>query len=355
MKAEMTALALRTRMTFFLRAPRHGKPCMAVRRRQWHLIGMALATSACVAAASAQPQQAYPNRPIRFIVPVAPGGGSDMAARLFGQKLTDAFGQQVVIDNRAGAGGIIGTELAAKAAPDGYTLLLASSANTVHPSLHKKLPYDIIKDFAPVSLLAAYPHLLVVHPSVAAKSVKELIALAKAKPGQINYATGGNGTMAHIVAEFFRSMTGIDVVHVPYKGAGPALIGLVAGEAGLAFYSVSATLQHVKAGRLRALGATGAKRSPSLPDLPTIAEAGVPGFEAGTWAGVLAPAGTPKSIIAKLHGEITRILQLPDVKERLAAIDFEPVGNTPEEFGVIIRKDVVKWAKVVKGSGAKAD
>jgi tripartite-type tricarboxylate transporter receptor subunit TctC len=204
----------------------------------------------------------------------------------------------------------IGTELVAKAAPDGYTLLLASSANTVHPSMHKKLPYDIVKDFAPVSLLAAYPHLLVVHPSVAAKSVKELVALAKAKPGQINYATGGNGTMAHIVAEFFRSMTGVDVVHVPYKGAGPALIGLVAGEAGLAFYSVSATLQHVRAGRLRALAST---------------------------------------------GEITRILQVPDVKERLAAIDFEPVGNTPEEFGAIIKKDVVKWTKVVKDSGAKVD
>ena len=221
--------------------------------------------------------------------------------------------------------------------------------------MHKKLPYDIVKDFAPVSQLVTFPFLLLVHPSLPAKSVTELIAVAKAKPGQINYASGGNGSTAHMAAELFKSLTGVNVVHVPYKGTAPALIGFLAGETGLAFYSASATLAHVKAGRLRALATTGAKRSPSLPDLPTVVEAGVPGFETGSWAGVLAPAGTPKAIIAKLHGELTRILQLPEAKERLAAIDFEPVGNTPEEFGALIRKEVARWAKVVKESGAKLD
>ncbi|MEK7875067.1 MAG: tripartite tricarboxylate transporter substrate-binding protein, partial [Pseudomonadota bacterium] len=228
-------------------------------------------------------------------------------------------------------------------------------SHTVLPSMHKKLPYDIVKDFAPVSLLVTFPFLLLVHPSLPAKSVKELIALAKAKPGQINYASGGNGSTAHLSAELFKSMTGINVVHVPYKGTAPALIALLAGEASLAFYSVSATLSHVKAERLRALATTGERRSPSLPDLLTVVEAGVPGFETGSWAGVLAPAGTPKSIIAKLHGEFTRILRLTEAKERLAAIDFEPVGNTPDAFGTIIRKEVVRWAKVVKESGAKLD
>ncbi|MBI4190371.1 MAG: tripartite tricarboxylate transporter substrate binding protein [Betaproteobacteria bacterium] len=313
-------------------------------------MGMALATSAFVATASAQPQQTYPNRPIRFVVPFATGGGGDIVARLFGQKLADAFGQQVVIDNRAGAGGIVGAELAAKASPDGYTLLMVSISHTVLPSLHKKLPYDIVKDLAPVSMLVSFPLLLVAHPSVPAKSVKELIALAKAKPGQINYTSAGNGTAAHLAAELFKSMTGINLVHVPYKGTAPALIGILAGEAGLGFPSVSASLQHVKTGRVRALATTGAKRARSLPDLPTVAEAGVPGYDYNTWVGVLTPAGTPKFIVARLHGELTRILQLPEVKEQLAAIDFEPVGNTPEEFGTSIKTQVVKWAKVVKGS-----
>ncbi|HEY4580402.1 MAG TPA: tripartite tricarboxylate transporter substrate binding protein [Candidatus Acidoferrales bacterium] len=288
-------------------------------------------------------------------MPLATGGALDIASRLFGQKLADAFGQQVVIDNRPGAGGMIGAELAARASPDGYTLMMGSISHTVLPSMHKKLPYDIVKDFAPVSMLVSFPFLLLVHPALPAKSVTELIALAKAKPGQINYASGGNGSTAHMAAELFKSLTGINVVHVPYKGTAPALIGFLAGETGLAFYSASATLAHAKAGRLRALATTGERRSPSLPELPTVAEAGVPGFVTGSWAGVLAPAGTPKSIVAKLHGELTRILRLPETRERLAALDFEPVGNSPEEFGAIIRKEVVRWAKVVKESGAKLD
>lgn len=316
---------------------------------------MTFVLSACVATASAQPQPTYPNRPIRFIVPLATGGAGDIAARLFGQKLADGLGQQVVIDNRPGAGGVIGADLVAKASPDGYTLLIAGGNHTIFPSLYKNLPYDFIKDLAPISMLAAFPHLLVVNPAVPAKSVKELVALAKAKPGQINYASGGNGSTAHMAAEYFKSVAGINVIHVPYKGTAPALVALIAGEASLAFYSASSVLQHIKAGRLRALATTGERRSPSLPDLPTVAEAGVPGFETSGWVGLLAPAGTPKRIIAKLHGELARILSLPDVKERLAVLDLESVGSAPEEFATFIKKDIVKWAKVVKESGAKVD
>lgn len=319
------------------------------------LAPMTLVLSAFVATASAQPQPTYPNRPIRFIVPLATGGAGDIAARLFGQKLADGLGQQVVIDNRPGAGGVIGADLAAKASPDGYTLLIAGGNHTIFPSLYKSLPYDFIKDLAPISMLAAFPHLLVVNPALPAKSVKELVALAKAKPGQINYASGGNGSTAHMAAEYFKSVAGINVIHVPYKGTAPALVALIAGEASLAFYSASSVLQHIKAGRLRALATTGERRSPSLPDLPTVAEAGVPGFETSGWVGLLAPAGTPKRIIAKLHGELARILSLPDVKERLAVLDLESVGSAPEEFATFIKKDIVKWAKVVKESGAKVD
>lgn len=324
-------------------------------RARWHSTGMALATSAFVATASAQPQQTYPNRPIRLVVPLGTGGATDMTARLFGQKLADALGQQVVIDNRPGAGGIVGAELAAKALPDGYTLLIGSTSHAILPGIHKKLPYDLVTGFEPVSMLVAYPLVLSVHPSLPVKSLKELIALAKAKPGQINYASQGNGSTVHLNAELLKSMAGINLVHVPYKGTAPQITALLAGEASLGFNTLSGVLPYIKAGRLRALGTTGEKRIPSFPDLPTIAEAGVPGFETGVWAGVLAPAGTPKTIITKLHGELTRILKLPEVMERLAAIDFEPVGNTPDEFGTIIKKEVVKWAKVVKESGAKVD
>ncbi len=351
----MKARTRRAPMTLFLKAVWRGKPCTAIRWHRWRFMGMALATCASVVAASAQPQPTYPNRPIRIVVPLGTGGATDMTGRLFGQKLADAFGQQVVIDNRPGAGGIIGADLVAKASPDGYTLLIGSTSHAILPGLHKKLPYDLVKDFAPVSLLVAYPLVLSVHPSVPAKSLKELIVLAKAKPGQINYASQGNGSTVHLNAELLKSMAGINLVHVPYKGTAPQIIALLAGEASLGFNTLSGVLQHLKSGRLRALGTTGEKRIPSLPDLPTIAEAGVPGFETGVWAGVLAPAGTPKAIIVKLHGELTRILQLPEVKERLSAIDFEPVGNTPQEFDTSIQKEVVKWAKVVKESGAKVD
>ena len=242
------------------------------------------------------------------------------------------------------------------ASPDGYTLLIVTISHSVNPSLHKKLPYDIVKNFAPISLLIEYPFLLNVHPALPVKSVNDLIALAKAKPGQINYASNGVGGGAFLCAELFKTVTGVNLVHVPYKSTAGAITGTIAGETGVAFYSASATLSHVKAGRLRALAMTGKKRSPSFPDLPTVAEAaGVPGYEVSGWTGVVAPAGTPKPIISKLHRELTRILQVPEVKERLAAIDFEPVGNTPEEFGAFIKQQMAKWAKVVKEAGAQAN
>lgn len=342
-------------MNLFPRALRPGKPGVAISPRRRQFFALALAASAGFAAASAQAQSPYPNRPIRFVVPQGTGGATDIAARLFGQKLADAFGQQVVIDNRPGAGGIIGADLVAKASPDGYTLMVASFSQTVLPSMHKKLPYDIVKDFAPVSLMISSPFLILVHPAVPVTSVKELIALTKAKPGQLNYASQGNGTSAHIAVELFRSLTGIAVVHVPYKGAAAALTALLGGESNLAFFTVSGTLQHVRAKQLRALATTGEKRSPSLPDVPTVAEAGVPDYKASTWSGVVAPFATPKPVIVKLHGAFMRILQLPDVKDRLAAMDFEPVGSTPEEFGAFIKADVAKWAKVLKEAGAKVD
>ena len=332
------------------RLPKAWTPC------QRRLVALVIAMSAFMITASVDAQQPYPNRPIRIVVPLGAGGATDMTARLFGQKLAEAFGQQVVVDNRPGAGGIIGADIAAKAPPDGYTLLIGSTSHAILPGIHKTpLPYDIVSSFEPVSMVVAYPLVLVAHPSLPAKSLKELIVLAKAKPGQINYASQGNGSTVHLNAELLKSMARINLVHVPYKGTAPQATAILSGEASAGFNTLSSMLPHIKARRVRPLGTTGDKRVSSLPDLPTIAEAGVPGFETGVWAGMLAPAGTPKSIIAKLHGELIRALQLADVKERLDAIDFQPVGNTPEEFGAFIKQEVVKWAKVVKESGAKVD
>lgn len=314
------------------------------------------AALAAMAAAGAQPNAPYPSRPIRLLVPMAAGAGTDIGARILSTRLAEAMLQQVVVDNRAGASGIVGAELAARATPDGHTLMIVTISHSVSPSLHKKLPYDIIRDFDPVSLLIEYPFLLNVHPALPVKSVNDLIALAKAKPGQLNYASNGVGGGAYLCAELLKSMSGIRLTHVPYKSTAAAIAGTVGGETGVAFYSASATLSHVKAGRFRALAMTGKKRSPSFPDLPTVAEAAnLPGYEVSGWTGLVAPAGTPKAIIAKLHGELSRILQIPEVKERLAVIDFEPVGNTPEEFRVFLKQQMTKWAKVLKEAGAKAE
>lgn len=320
------------------------------------MLGQAAVFAVCAATHTALAQsQAWPNRPLRVIVPSAPGGSNDIAARIFGQKLTESFGQQVVVDNRPGAGTILGTDLVAKSSPDGHTLLVQSTELTILTALYRKLPFDTSRDLAPVTMLASFPVLLVIHPSVEAKSLKGFIALAKAKPGQYNYASNGNGTVSHISAELFKNLVGVNLVHVPYKGAGPAVTAIVAGESNLGFYTVSATQQHIKAGRFRALATSGEKRVASLPELPTFAESGLPAFDARTWAGVFMRTGTSRPIIAKLHGELTRIMKLPDVQERYAAFDWEASGLTPEELGSVVRNEIEKWGKVIKSAQIKAD
>jgi tripartite-type tricarboxylate transporter receptor subunit TctC len=300
--------------------------------------------------------QDYPAKPIRFIAPNLPGGPTDILARLIGQKLSASLGQPVVIENRAGAGGNIGTEAAAKAPPDGYTLVTGNNATFgANVSLYKHLGFDPVKDFAPVSLVATQPNILVVHPSLPATSVKQLIALAKARPGQLNYSGSGMGAAAHLAAELFKSMTGTDIVHISYKSAAPALTELIAGQTQLMFATSLSVMPHIKANRVRALAVTTAKRARVTPELPTIAEAGVPGFEASTWHGVLVPAGTPEAIVNKLNAEIVRMLQLPDVRERLGTLGAEIVGSTPREFAEHIQREIPKWAKVIKDAGVRLD
>ena len=298
---------------------------------------------------------AYPTRPIRLIVPTPPGGGTDIFARALGQKLGESFGQSVVVDNRAGGSEIVGADIAAKAAPDGYTLIMISSTHTITPSVLAKLPYDAVKDFAPVSQGTLSPYLMGVHPAVPVKSVKEFIALAKSKPRELNYGSGGSGSAPHLAGELLKISTGIDAVHVPYKGGGPAVLALISGEVAMLFNSLPAMLPNVKAGKIRALAVSGAKRSPAVPELPTVAESGVPGFEVINWYGVLAPAKTPQAIVAKVHAEIVRQLQAPDLRTRLANDGTDPVGSTPQEFADFMKAEIAKWAKVVKASGARVD
>ena len=300
--------------------------------------------------------QRYPARPIRIVSPFAAGGSTDILARLIGQKLTASWGEPVIVDNRAGAGGIIGSDLVAKAQPDGYTLLLTStSAHAINPALHRTLPYDPLRDFAAVTQVATGHNILVVHPSVPAKSVQELIALAKSNPGTLTFSSGGNGTPAHIAGELFNSLAKVDMVHVPYKGGGPAAVALLAGEVSLSFGSVTTVLPQVRANRLKALAVTGAKRSSMVPELPTIAEAGVPGYALNSWYGVLAPARTPRQIVAKLSAEIVRILNLADVRAKLLQEGVDPEGTTPQEFSAFIRAEVEKWPRLVKAAGARID
>ena len=312
------------------------------------------ATGICVLATGSAHAQ-YPERPIRMIVPLAAGGGGDFGARLFAQKLSEELNQQVVVDNRPGASGVIGADLAAKSVPDGYTILWVSSSHVVLPSLHKKLPYDTVKDFSAVSMLVTYPFVLVAHPSVAAKTVGELLAYAKANPGKLTYASSGSGSTAHLAAELLKSISGADITHVPYKGSGPAITGLLSGETGIGFFSAAGTLQHVKAGRLRALATTGEKRSPQAPTIPTVDEGGVKGYEASTWGGILLPAKASRPLVESLHATLMKITVQQDVKDRLAPLDATTVGNKPAEFQAIIEKEIVKWGKVVRSSGAKLD
>jgi len=299
--------------------------------------------------------QSYPSKPIRLVLPYPPGGGTDVIARPLAQKLTEQLGQQVIVDNRGGAGGNIGMEFVAKSPADGYTLLFALTAQyAVNPSLYPKLPYDPVRDYAPISLLANAPYLLVVHPALPAKSVAELVALVKARPGQLSYSSSGNGSGAHLAGEMLRSLARVEIVHVPYKGAGPAMPDLIAGQVQLSFITYTAAGPHIKTGRLRALGVTTAKRSPTLPDLPAIGET-VAGYDSAVWYGFAAPAGTPPEIVAKLNTEVLRVLAAPDFRSRITLEAVSPIGSTPEEFGRFMKSEIVRWAKVVRDSGAKVD
>lgn len=314
-----------------------------------------VAIVALLMGAAAAFAQGYPSRPIRIVVPFAPGGGADIIARILGQKMTENWQQQVVVDNRAGASGNIGAEIVAKAMPDGYTLLMASSALAINPSVYKSVPYDALKDFAPITQPGLLPNILVVHPSVPVKTVKDLVALAKSKPGQLSYASAGAGTGTHLAAEMFKIMAGVDMVHVPYKGGGALIADLLGGQVALTFATLPSVMPYVKAGRLRAVAMTTAKRWAGLPDVPTVAESGFRGFEISTWIGLLAPAGTSKDVVNKLHGEVVRILRLADVRERFNGLGIEPVGDTPDHFSQYIRNELVKYAKVVKESGARLE
>jgi len=299
--------------------------------------------------------QAYPSKPIRMVVPFPAGGGIDTVARVIAPKLAESLGQPVIIDNRVGASGTVGTEAVAKAAPDGYTLLATFASHAQNASLYPKLGYDTVKDFAPITLIATVPNILVINPSLPVKTVKELVALAKKHPGEILYASIGNGTPAHLSAELFNSMAGIRMTHVPYKGAAASIVALISGETQLTFTTVLVAMPHIKSGRLRALGVASLKRSTVLPDVPTIDEAGVRGYESNAWYGLLAPARTPQSILDQLHRETVKTLQNNDVRDNLKGQGAEPVGNAPREFAVIIADEIEKWRRVVLATGARAD
>jgi tripartite-type tricarboxylate transporter receptor subunit TctC len=306
------------------------------------------------AAASAQ-APAYPSKAIRMIVPFETGSTTDTLARLVGSRLTEIWRQQVVVDNRGGAGGNIGSDMVAKAAADGYTLLMAAGSHAINPSLYRKLSYDVLKDFASVTLVGAAPQLLVVTFSLQAASIRELIALAKAKPGQINYASGGAGSPSHLTVELFKSMAGINMVHVPYKGGGPVLSALLSGEAQLYAGNIRAMMAQVRAGKLKALAVTSAMRSPAASEVPTIAESGLPGFSVTAWWGLLAPANTPRAIVNKLQREVASLLKGPELRDRLARDAIDTIGSSSEEFDTFIRHELARWAKVVKESGARVD
>ena len=311
--------------------------------------------AALALAAPAGAQTAYPQKPIRLVAPFAPGGGTDILARLVGQKASEMLGQQIIVDNRGGAGGTVGTEIAAKAPPDGYTLILVSASHAINPGLYPKLPYDSVNDFAPITQIATSPGILVVNPSLPVKSVKDLIALARARPGQINYASAGSGTPPHLAGELFKVMANIDMVHVPYKGNAPAFTDVIGGHVSLIFPTMPSAMPFIKSGRLRAVAVTSAKRSPAAPDIPTIAESGLPGYEATSWYGILAPARTPAPIVAQLNQVLVSVIGAPDMKDKLAAQGLDPVGNTPQQFAAVIRSEIEKWVKVVKASGAKPE
>ncbi|MGZ5090620.1 MAG: tripartite tricarboxylate transporter substrate binding protein [Burkholderiales bacterium] len=321
-------------------------------------------TAACIAfilagvASAQQPSSggaAYPTKSIRLIVPFAPGGSNDIMARLVGQKFSDAFGQQIVVDNRTGASGIIGTDIAAKAPPDGYTVLMMSLTFAVNPSLFKKLPYDTEKDLAPVTLVASAPLMLVVHPSVPARSLAEFITYAKANAGKLNFGSGGPGTTPHLAGEMLKMMAGAQMTHIPYKGGGPALTDLMGGQIQFMLENIPSTLPLAKSGKVRALAVTALKRSPLVPDLPTLDEAGLKGYEIVGWNGLFVPAATPREVVSLLHRTTVKALDLPDMKERLAMLGAEGVGSSPDQFKAFVQSEIRKWARVVKDAGLKAE
>ena len=299
--------------------------------------------------------QTFPTKPLTIIVPASPGGAIDLSARLIGQKLTESWGQPVVIDNKTGATGIIGTEFVAKSAPDGHTMALVASSHAINPSMVKKLPFDTVKSFEPVVQTHVVPLVLVVAPSFPAKDLKELIAYGKANPGKLSFASSGSGGAPHFSGELFKSMTGLDMIHIPYKGSTLAHPDLMSGRVSLMFDTLAAVSSQVKAGGMRAIAVTTSTRASTLPNVPTMAEAGLPGYETSTWGGLLAPAGTPKPVVAKIATEVTRILALPDVKQKLVDNGVEPVGGTPEQFNAFIGKEMIKWAKVAKDAGIQPE
>ncbi len=314
-----------------------------------------LAILLCAAAAQAF-AQGYPAKPLKMIIPYPPGGGNDTLGRLFAAKLGDRMGQPVVVENRPGAGTLIGTELAAKSPPDGYTILLSSIAtHALSPNLYAKVPYDPIRDFAPITLLGIAPTVLVVPADLPAKDLAELVAAAKAKPGGLAYASGGNGTPPHINGEVFKSVAGVDLLHVPYKGGGPALVDLMAGRVQVMLDTAASAMPHVRSGKLRALAITGARRSPEYPDIPTFAEAGLPGYDTNAWYSMHAPAGTPPEIVRRLNAELVASLKDPDVQARFKQLTTEPVGNTPEEFAAFVKAELDKYARVIKNAGIRLD
>ena len=315
---------------------------------------LALVAAPCVQAASGAPAPTFPAKPIRLIVPFAPGGGTDFVGRLVAQKLTDALGQPVVVDNRAGASGTIGADIVAKAPPDGYTIGMISAEHTIVPSMMKKMPYRLAGDFAPVTQSTTQFYIMVVNPAVPAQSVKELIAAIKAAGGRFNFGTS-QFSVGHLAGELLKVRAGLQMTHIPYKGTGPAITDLLGGQISLMFSTLPPALPHTKTGRLRALAISASRRSPLLPDMPTVAESGIPGFEATGWNGFLLPARTPRTIVAKLHQEIVRVLSLPDVQERYARAAIEPVGSTSEEFGALIASELTKWAKVAKEAGLRTE
>lgn len=317
------------------------------------LVGIAYTAASVAQKGPAAPD--YPTKPIRIIVPQSPGASTDITARLVAQELNEAFKQPVIVDNRPGSSGIAGAELVARAAPDGYTLMVVASSFSINPALGRKLPYDSIRDFTTVTQLSKFPNMLAAHPSAPVKTLQDVIALAKAKPGQLSYASAGVATGTHMTAELLKFMTGIDILHVPYKGGGPAMTAAMGGQTPLVVSTSVGLLPHVRAGRLRAIAVTSAKRSAAAPDIPTFAESGVPGYEHEPWNGMFGPAGIPKSVLAKVNAEVARILRSPEVKKVFERDGADVVGNTPEQFSAVLKAEIAKWTKVARAAGIKAE